>query len=64
MSLPTDPHLTPEQEDAIVLADLQAARTARYADILISFDKGRMEKCDITIKRRNETLRQLRTLKD
>lgn len=59
-----DAPLTPDEEEHIILTEIRKARAALYSDVLISFHKGYMDKCDVTIKRRGDALRSTRRLKE
>lgn len=60
MSQQIERPLSHEEQNKLVLDLMDDARKAGYADILISWHRGQMDKVDLTIKRRGETLRNMR----
>lgn len=61
---PSEPLTDEDREIMKVIEKLKTAKKAHYSDILISFDKGVMSKCDLTLKERGASLYGATRLKE
>ena len=60
MSSPTDLG----HDERLLIEEYRKAKQAKFADILISIDKGNLTKCDVTIKKRGELLTDTTRLRE
>ncbi len=65
MSLPiSGKPLTPQEEETVLVDELRKLRAAGFGDLLVSVHLGRMDKLDVTLKRRGDQLVNMRRLRE